>query len=61
MEIEKYLKQDIDNPKYLFHGSPLKLKGIEPKLSHDSNGNIINIRESVFLFPSFFKSNAVCI
>ena len=56
MEIDKYLKQDINNPIYLFHGSPLKLECVEPRLSHDFNGNIVNISESVFLFPSFLKA-----
>ena len=53
---DKYLNQDIDNPKYLFHGSPRRLFKLVPKLSHDSDGNIDNIAEAVFLFPSFLKS-----
>ena len=54
--IDEYLNQDIDNPKYLFHGSCKKLSKLEPRLSHDSNGDINNIACAVFLFPSFLKS-----
>lgn len=56
--IKKYLNQDINNPTYLFHGSPYKLTKITPKLSHDSNNNLVNIAEAIFLFPSFIKATA---
>jgi hypothetical protein len=54
--IEKYLNQDINNPEFLFHGSPLKLDNIQPRLSHDSLNQQNNIAEAIFLFPSFLKS-----
>lgn len=54
--LHKYLNQNIDNPEYLFHGSPKKLFKLVPKLSHDSDDNVDNIAEAVFLFPSFLKS-----
>jgi hypothetical protein len=54
--IEKYLNQDINNPEFLFHGSPLKLDNIKPRLSHDSLNQQNNIAEAIFLFPSFLKS-----
>jgi len=54
--IEVYLNQDIDNPKYLFHGSPYKLDWLEPKTSQDSKGNENNIATAILLFPSFLKS-----
>ena len=54
--IEEYLNQDINNPKYLFHGSPKKLSILEPKLTNDSNHNKNNIVTAIFLFPSFLKS-----
>ena len=54
--INKYLNQDIDNPIYLFHGSPKKVSIINPNQSHDSDGNVNNIANAVFLFPSFLKS-----
>ena len=56
--INTYLNQDIDNPKYLFHGSPKKLDKVSPQKSHDSNNTSINIDTAVFLFPSFLKSTA---
>jgi len=54
--LEEYLNQDINNPKYLFHGSPKLLTKLEPRLSHDSDGNEMNIATAIFLFPSFLKS-----
>ena len=54
--VEEYLNQDINNPKYLFHGSPKKLSILEPKLTNDSNHNKNNIATAIFLFPSFLKS-----
>ena len=54
--LDKYLNQDIDNPKYLFHGSCKRLFKLTPRLSHDSDGNVDNIARAVFLFPSFLKS-----
>ena len=54
--IEEYLNQDINNSKYLFHGSPKKLIILEPKLTNDSNHNKNNIATAIFLFPSFLKS-----
>ena len=55
-KLDEYLNQDINNPKYLFHGSPYKLEKIVPHVSHDSNDNANNIANAVFLFPSFLKS-----
>ncbi len=55
-KIEKYINQDIDNPTYLFHGSPYKLEKLVPRASHDSKGNSDNIATAVFLFPSFLKA-----
>lgn len=54
--IEEYLNQDINNPKYLFHGSPKKLSILELNLTNDSNHNKNNIATAIFLFPSFLKS-----
>ena len=58
MRIKEYLTQDINNPKYLFHGSPKKIDKIIPKLSQDSNNNQDNIDKAVFLFPSLIKASA---
>lgn len=54
--MDKYLNQDINNPIYLFHGSPKKLSVIDQKQSHDSNGNVNNIDNAIFLVPSFIKA-----
>lgn len=50
--------QDIDNPKYLFHGSPIKLDKLELKLSHDDMGNTSNEDLAIFLTPSFLTSTS---
>lgn len=55
-KIKQYLDQDIDNPKYLFHGSPHKLDKLVPMKADDSEENENNIGTAIFLFPSFLKS-----
>ncbi len=57
-KIEKYINQDINKPKYLFHGSPKLLEKLMPNQSNDSNNNTDNIANAVFLFPSFIKATA---
>ena len=54
--IDKYLNQDIDNPTYLFHGSPKLLDKLVPIMSNDSDNNKNNIARAIFLFPSFLKA-----
>ena len=44
-KIEIYINQDINNPKYLFHGSSKKIDKLVPKLSHDSSNNNNKIKE----------------
>jgi hypothetical protein len=56
--IEKYINQDIDSPKYLFHGSPKLLNNIEIRKSHDSKGAKHNIDVAVFTTPSFLLASA---
>ena len=58
MKLNEYLSQDINHPKYLFHGSPKKVGKLIPKLSHDANNNQDNVDKAVFLFPSFIKASA---
>lgn len=53
---KKYLNQDIDNPTYLFHGSPKSLSILKPNQSYDAIGNQQNIANAIFFFPSFLKS-----
>lgn len=54
--LKEYLEQDINNPKYLFHGSPKLLSVLQPNLSYDLNDNEQNIANAIFLFPSFLKA-----
>lgn len=54
--LKKYLDQDIDNPTYLFHGSPKMLSVLKPNQSYDITGNQQNIANAIFLFPSFLKA-----
>jgi len=56
--IQKYLNQDIHNPKYLFHGSPVLLEKLIPQMSHDSNNDENNIATAIFLFPSLIKASS---
>jgi len=55
-KLEEYLNQDINNPRWLFHGSPRLFDKAIPKQSHDSSGNSVNIAKAVFLFPDFLKA-----
>lgn len=54
--IEEYLNQDIDNPKYLFHGSPILMDKVDSKKSHDDGENKSNEDVAIFLFPMFRKA-----
>lgn len=56
--LEKYMNQDLNQPRYLFHGSPKFLENIETKKSQDSNGNEHNIDMAVFVTPSFLLATA---
>lgn len=51
-ELEKYKEQDIENPTYLFHGSPYQINSLEPRKSLDSR-NKENEDEAVFLTSCF--------
>ena len=56
-KLDKYLNQDIFNPKYLFHGSPYLLDKIEPRQAIDkSNKN--NEDFAVYLSSWFLTSSA---
>lgn len=56
--MNKYIYNDINNPKFLFHGSPLKLEIIEQHQAHDSNGNKENEDYAVFMTSSFIIASA---
>ena len=53
--IKKYLDNNPENPKYLFHGSPKLMEELEPQQSHDSGGNQDNVDCAVFMYPVFYK------
>lgn len=53
-----YEKNDLHNPKYLFHGSPMLIETIEQRQAHDSNNNPENEDFAVFLTSSFLIASA---
>lgn len=53
IKINEYLSQNVLQPKYLFHGSPLILDTLDVHTSHDSNHNLDNIDTATFLTSSF--------
>lgn len=57
-KIEIYENNSIDNPKYLFHGSPKILEQIEQRQAHDSDHNPDNEDYAVFLTSSFIVATA---
>lgn len=56
--LEKYMNNDLNNPKYLFHGSSHLLSELEKRQSHDSDGTIENEDLAVFLTSSFIIASA---
>jgi hypothetical protein len=58
IKLQKYFNQDKNNPKYFFHGSPLKLNKLEIKQSHDNNNIEANIDTAIFLTPSIIIASS---
>ena len=56
--MNKYFNNDINNPIFLFHGTPKQLETIEQRLAHDSNGNKENEDFAVFMTSSFIIASA---
>lgn len=56
--MSEYISNSINNPRYLFHGSPKKLKIVEQRQAYDSNGNLENEDYAVFLTSSFLIASA---
>lgn len=56
--MNKYFNNDINNPIFLFHGSPKQLEIIEQRYAHDSNGNKENEDFAVFMTSSFIIASA---
>lgn len=58
IHLSKYMNQDMKNPRYLFHGSPILLTTIEKRQSHDSKQQLTNVDHAVFLTSSFLLATA---
>lgn len=56
-KLEDYLKQDIFNPNYLFHGSPYEIEKLEPRQAID-NVNKENEDNAIFLTSWFINATA---
>lgn len=56
--MNKNFNNDINNPIFLFHGTPKQLETIEQRLAHDSNGNKENEDFAVFMTSSFIIASA---
>lgn len=56
-KIEKYLNQDLFNPKYLFHGSSKLIDKLEPRQSIDKQ-NKANEDNAIFLTSWFINAAA---
>lgn len=56
-ELEEYQKQDVFNPKFLFHGTAHEVDKLECRQSNDSV-NIDNEDNAVFLTSSFYIAAA---
>jgi len=54
----EYINNSLENPKYLFHGSPKKLEVVEQRQAQDSNHNVENEDYAVFLTSSFIIASA---
>ena len=58
VNVNKYFNNDINNPIFLFHGSPKQLDVVEQRQAHDSNGNRENEDFAVFMTSSFIIASA---
>lgn len=56
--IEEYENNSVENPKYLFHGSPKLIEQIEQRHAYDSEHNPENEDYAVFLTSSFVVATA---
>ena len=58
MTINNYINQNMENPTFLFHGSPRLFEIVERRLSNSSDGNAVNIDNAVFTTSSFLVASA---
>lgn len=54
----KYLENNLDNPKYLFSGSPYLLEYLEPRKANDENHNPLNEDFAIYLSSSLIIASA---
>ena len=54
----EYIENNLDNPKYLFAGSPFLLEYLEPRKAHDENHNPLNEDTAVYLTSSWIIASA---
>ena len=55
---KEYIENDLDNPKYLFSGSPYLLKYLEPRKANDINHNPLNEDVAIYLTSSLLIASA---
>lgn len=56
--MSNYINNNLNSPKFLFHGSPNQLEVIEQRRAQDSNGNLENEDYAVFMTSSFVIASA---
>ncbi len=54
----KYIENDLDNPQYLFAGSPYLLEYLEPRKANDETHNPLNEDTAVYLTSSWIIASA---
>ena len=57
-KLEKYMNEDLNNPKYMFHGSNSLNSILEIRKSHDDIGTLENIDTAIFITPSISIASA---
>lgn len=56
-----YIENDLDNPKYLFAGSPYLLEYLEPRKAKDENHNPLNEDKSIKVIFKYRDSYNECL
>ena len=56
--MNNYINNNLNSPKFLFHGSPKQLEVIEQRRAQGSNGNLENEDYAVFMTSSFVIASA---
>ena len=56
--MNEYFNNNLENPQFLFHGSPKKLDIIKPHQANDEDNNVENIDNAIFLTSSLIVASA---